>query len=58
MIFKRFGVDFIPLSLNTAPKGAFDESANSNFLFCIICLELIGNIPPPIDRFLSTNIFM
>lgn len=59
MIFKRFGVmDFIPLALNTAPKGPFDVQANSDFLFCIMCLEFTGDIPPPIDRFLSTKIFI
>jgi len=58
MIFKRFGVGFLPLVRYTAPKGPFNELANSGFLNCILCLEIIGNIPPLNDRCLSTKIFI
>jgi len=36
MIFKRFGVEFVPLSPNTAPKGPFDELVTSKF-FVLNC---------------------
>lgn len=58
MTFKRIGdEEFTPLVLKFDPKRPLDELDSSVFWFNMACLEFIGDIPPPIDRFLIRKQF-